>query len=67
MVASVAAQEVKEDLACVEASVNDLIRAKEAGLMARKTWDFGPSLMTKKMITKLEKEEMSPPGRAKPL
>jgi hypothetical protein len=35
--------------------------------MARKTWDFGPSLMTKKMITKLEKEEMSPLGQAKPL
>ena len=45
-----------EDLASVEASVGDLIGAKVAGLMAGKTWDFGPSLMTKKMIAKLEKE-----------
>jgi len=28
--------------------------------MAGKTWDFGPSLMTKKMIAKLEKEGMFP-------
>ena len=55
-----------EDLASIEASVGDLIGAQEAGLMARKTWDFGPSLMTKKMIAKLEKEGMFPVGRAKP-
>jgi hypothetical protein len=53
MVPSAAAQELEEDLASVEAFMSDLIRAEEAGLMARKTWDFGPSLMTKKMITKL--------------
>ena len=56
MVASAKAQELEEDLASAKASVGDLIRAKEAGLMARKTWDFGPLLMTKKMIAKLEKE-----------
>jgi len=55
-----------EALASIEASVGDLIGAQEAGLMARKTWDFGPSLMTKKMITKLEKEGMFPVDRAKP-
>jgi len=55
-----------EDLARIEASVGDLIRVEEAGLMAGKTWDFGPSLMTKKMIAKLEKEGMFPIDRAKP-
>jgi hypothetical protein len=62
MVASVEAQGLEEDLASVEASVGDLIEAEEAGLMAGKTWDFGPSLMTKKMIAKLEKEGMFPVG-----
>ena len=55
-----------EDLASIEASIGDLIRAEEAGLMAGKTWDFGPSLMTKKMIAKLEKEGMFPTDQAKP-
>ena len=55
-----------EDLASIEASVGDLIGVEEAGLMAGKTWDFGPSLMTKKMITKLEKEGTFPTDRAKP-
>ena len=55
-----------EDLASVETSVGDLIGAKVAGLMAGKTWDFGPSLMTKKMIAKLKKEGMFPIDRAKP-
>ena len=66
MVASAEAQELVEDLASVEASIGDLIGAEEAGLMARKTWDFGPSLMTKNMIAKLEKEGMFPAGQAKP-
>ena len=55
-----------EDLASVETSVGDLIGAKVAGLMAGKTWDFGPSLMTKKMIAKLEREGMFPADQAKP-
>jgi hypothetical protein len=33
-----------------------LIRAKEVEAMAGKTWDFGESLMTKRMINKLERE-----------
>jgi hypothetical protein len=66
MVASAAAQDLEEDLASIVASIGDLIGVKEAGLMARKTWDFGPSLMTKKTIAKLEKAEMFPLGRAKP-
>ena len=37
MVASAKAQELVEDLASVEASVGDVIGAKEAGLMAGKT------------------------------
>ena len=66
MVASVKAQELVEDLASVETSIGDLIGAKEVGLMAVKTWDFGPLLMTKKMIAKLKKEGMFPIDRAKP-
>ena len=66
MVVSAMAQELVEDLASVEASIGDLIGVEEAGLMARKTWDFGPSLMTKKMIAKLEKEGMFLADRAKP-
>ena len=66
MVASAEAQELVEDLASIEASVGDLIRPEVVGLMARKTWDFGPLLMTKKMITKLEKEGMFLADRAKP-
>ena len=66
MVASAEAQELVEDLASIEASIGDLIRPEEVGLMAGKTWDFGPLLMTKKMIAKLEKEGMFPVDRAKP-
>ena len=66
MVASAEAQELVEDLASVEASVGDLIEAEEAGLMAGKMWDFGPSLMTKKMIAKLKKEGMFPVDQAEP-
>ena len=66
MVASAKARELEEDLASIEASIGDLIRAEDAGLMARKTWDFGPLLMTKKMIAKLKKEGMFPIDRAKP-
>jgi hypothetical protein len=55
MVASVEVQGLEEDLSSVEASVADLITAKEAGDMAgpSRTWDFGPSLMTKDMIEEL--------------
>ena len=58
MVAIVAAIDLEEDLASVEASVADLITAKEAEDMASvgRTWDFGPSLMTKDMIEALEQE-----------
>jgi hypothetical protein len=55
MVAIAEAQELEEDLAGVEASISDLVGAKEAEAMARKTWDFGPSLMTKKIWLELRK------------
>jgi len=42
-----------------------LIGAEETEAMAGKTWDFGPSLMTKKMVADLEKEGCIPPGRVK--
>ena len=46
-----------EDLWSIEASVADLITAEEAEDMAgpSRTWDFGPSLMTKDMIEDLRK------------
>ena len=57
MVAGAEAQGLEEDLSGVEASVADLITAEEAGDMAgsSRTWDFGPSLMTKDMIKELWK------------
>ena len=33
--------------------------------MASKTWDFGPSLMTKDMVLELEKEACIPSGKTK--
>jgi hypothetical protein len=42
-----------------------LVGAEEVEAMAGKTWDFGESLMTHKMIRKTEKEGMFPAGRAK--
>ena len=55
MIVSVEALGLEEDLSRVEASVADLITAKEAGDMAgtSKMWDFRPSLMTKDMIEEL--------------
>jgi hypothetical protein len=40
MMASITAQELKEDVAGVEASISDLVGASEGELMAGKTWDF---------------------------
>ena len=55
MIVSVKALGLEEDLSRVEASITDLIIAEEGGDMAgtSKTWDFGPSLMTKDMIEEL--------------
>ena len=55
MIVSTEALGLEEDLSGVEASVADLITAKEAGDMVGscRAWDFGPSLMTKDMIEEL--------------
>ena len=55
MIASAEALRLEEDLSRVEASVVDLITTEEAGDMAgsSRTWDFGPSFMTKDMIKEL--------------
>jgi hypothetical protein len=68
MLASAEAQDFVEDLDSVEASIADLITAKEAEDMdgAKKTWDFRPSLMTKEMIRELEKEGYVGKGKANP-
>ena len=57
MVGSAEVQEFVEDLGSVEASIADLITMEEAKDMAgsSRTWDFGPSLMTKDMIVELWK------------
>ena len=59
MVAIAEAQELEVDLASVQASLGDLVGAEEAEVMASKTWDFGPLLMSKKMILELEKDARS--------
>ena len=64
MLASAEARELEEILSGVEASVGDLIGGEEAEDMAKKTWDFGPSLMTQEMIEVLEKEGYIPKGKA---
>ena len=55
MIVSAEALGLEEDLSGVEASVVDLITVGEAGDMAgsSRTWDFGPSLMTKDMVEEL--------------
>jgi hypothetical protein len=57
-----------EDLASVKASVGDLITTEEVEDMARagRTWDFGPSLMTKDMIKVLEHDGYSCENKVKP-
>lgn len=66
--AAVEAQEIKENLIGVEASVGDLVGAEEFGEMAgaKKTCDFGPSLITLEMIDGLEKEGCIPVGKGRP-
>jgi hypothetical protein len=56
MLTSVEARELGEDLASVDASINDLVGGGEAETMARKTWDFGESLVMERMIKKMEKK-----------
>ena len=55
MIVSAEALGLEEDFSRVEASVADLITVEEAGDMAgsSRTWDFGPSLMTKDIIEEL--------------
>jgi hypothetical protein len=67
MVASITAQELKEDLTGVEASVSDSVGASEGEAMAGKTWDFGESTITEEMIAKMEEEGYFKVGQAKPL
>ena len=57
MIVSAEALGLEEDLSRVKASVTDLITAEEARDMAgpSRTWNFGPSLMTKGMIEELHK------------
>jgi hypothetical protein len=66
MVASVEAQELEEDLARVNASIGDLVRESETEAMAGKTFAFSESLITEKMIRKMEKEGYFPIGQAEP-
>jgi hypothetical protein len=65
MLTSAEARDLEEDLASVDASIGDLTGGSEAGAMARKTWDFGKSLVMEKMIKKMEKEGYFSVGWAK--
>jgi hypothetical protein len=56
MLMSAEARELEEDLTSVDTSIGDLVRGGEAESMARKAWDFGESLVTERMIKKMEKE-----------
>jgi len=69
MIVSVEALGLEEDLFGVEASATDLITTEEAGDMAgtSKTWDFGPSLMTKDMIEGLRQLGCFGDAKVKPL
>jgi hypothetical protein len=63
MLMSAEAHDLEEDLASLDASIGDLIGG--SGAMAGRTWDFGESLVTEKMIKKMEKEGYFSIGRAK--
>jgi hypothetical protein len=52
MLTSDEACDLEEDLT----SIGDLVGGGETETMARKTWDFGESLVTERMIKKMEKE-----------
>jgi hypothetical protein len=67
MVASVEARDLEEDLASMDASIGDLVRSSETEAMARKTWDFGESVVTEKTIKKMEREGYFSIGWAEPL
>lgn len=55
-------QEPEEGLSGVEASLSDLVRAKESEAMAKKTCDFGSSHMTAEMLRTLEDEGLLSSG-----
>ena len=68
MLASASALEfemlLEEDLGSVSASVGDLI-AVDSGVMAIKSWDFGPSSITEETVTEMLKESYFPSTRVK--
>jgi hypothetical protein len=63
MLMSAEARDLEEDLASVDAPIGDLTGG--SGAMAGKAWDFGESLVTEKMIKKMEKERYFSVGRPK--
>ena len=68
MLASASALEfeklVEEDLGSVSVSVKDLI-ATDSRDMAIKSWDFGPSSITKEAVAEMLKESYFPSSRVK--
>jgi len=65
MLEIVAAQELEEDLSNVDASVGDLISAKEIFSMAGPTFEFGESLMTAEDIAEMVEAAFFNEGRVK--
>lgn len=64
MLRSAEARELEDDLASVDASIGDLIRGSETKVMARKTFDIVPSLVTEKAIRRWRGRGTSPLGGA---
>ena len=55
---------LEEDLGSVSASVGDLI-AVDSGVMAIKSWDFGPSSIIEEVVAEMLKESYFPSSRVK--
>ena len=55
---------LEEDLGSVSTSVGDLI-AVDSVVMAIKSWDFGPSSITKEAVAEMLKESYFPSTRVK--
>lgn len=57
----------QEDLANVEASIEDLVpKGGEKKFVMKKTWEFGPSLVTEEMIGELAVQGCFPEGKGWP-
>lgn len=61
------AHSTEEDMGGVEVSPRDLVKGRSSKAELKKTWDFGPSLMTEEMIGELVLQGCFPAGVGMPL